>query len=87
MEKVNGLRSELEELDNLVDELRAELAGTTSAEKENENSVTRSGGNRTYRLITDTDKLERLIKAKSMTVKLLVEKVAVKSAGPVETTE
>jgi len=83
-EQVFGLRTELEELDDLIDELRADLAQPEKTEEEGEQSgaSVKSGGSRTYRLMTDVPKLERLIKAKSMTIKVLVEKVAMKKVEP-----
>ena len=84
MEQVFGLRGELEELDDLVDELRAEIASGNEAGQE---VAVKSGGIRPYRMITDAVKLERLIKAKSMTVRLLVEKVAARKIEPVNPEE
>jgi hypothetical protein len=89
MEQVFGLRGELEELDDLVDDLRAEIAsGTETQGNEAGQEVgVKSGGIRPYRKITDAAKLERLIKAKSMTVRLLVEKVAARKIEPVNPEE
>jgi hypothetical protein len=90
MEQVFTLRQELEELDDLVDELRAEVnqaeqpKPAQGPEADAEIPVVRSGGSRTYRLMTDVVKLERLIKAKSMTIKVLIEKVAMKKIEPEE---
>ena len=89
MEQVFGLRGELEELDDLVDELRAEIASgkETPGNEAGQEVNVKSGGIRPYRMITDAAKLERLIKAKSMTVRLLVEKVAARRIEPVNPEE
>jgi hypothetical protein len=77
-------------LDDLVDELRAEVnqaeqpKPAQGPEADAEIPVVRSGGSRTYRLMTDVVKLERLIKAKSMTIKVLIEKVAMRKIEPEE---
>jgi hypothetical protein len=77
-------------LDDLVDELRAEVnqaeqpKPAQGSEADTEIPVVKSGGSRTYRLMTDVVKLERLIKAKSMTIKVLIEKVAMKKIEPEE---
>lgn len=85
-EQVFALRHELEELDDLIDELRLDLAAPEKGKEKDKmdnadaesGAGVKSGGSRMYRLMTDTIKLERLIKAKSMTIKTLVEKVAMK---------
>lgn len=70
-EECLGLWSELEELEELIDGYREELEPGRAQGK---------GQRQNMRSITDPVKLRRLIKAKSMTVKVLLEKVGEKAA-------
>lgn len=86
MEKLEGLYEELEGLDETIKELRMELSDNLLREQ-NEDVVEggkseipvlviRSNTAGSFRKMTDPVKLEKLIKARGMTLKLLVEKVA-----------
>jgi hypothetical protein len=89
MEQVFALRAELEELDDLIDELRTDIASGNDnrGDEAGQEISVKSGGIRPYRMMADAIKLERLIKAKSMTVRLLVEKVAARRIDPVNAEE
>lgn len=88
MEEVRRLRTDLEGLDDTIEELREELRVGSGKPKEGEGDVGDGGGGvklavtRKYRTMTDTIVLERLIKGKTMTVKMLVDKVAVQMDVP-----
>lgn len=66
-ERCVALWTELESLDDMIEEYRDELE--TGRSKTIKPSV---------RLLTDPSKLERLIKARSMTIKVLLDKIAAK---------
>lgn len=70
MEQVVALRQDLEGLDDLIEELRADLNGPSD-----EPVVAKK---RPYQSWTEPERFEKLIKSKNATVRMLVDKVAAK---------
>lgn len=74
-ERCMGLWDEIETLDDMVEEYRDEL----------EPERVKAGVKPSVRLITDPQKLERLVKARSMTIKVLLDKIAARDHGDAAT--